>query len=93
MLAAGLLATPQYVSEVYGQETSVRNYGAFYGGNGYLFACQVIEVAVLSAWTFVLMGGFFWIMRVGAREHSGRGKPSSAPSTPSRASSSGRQPP
>jgi hypothetical protein len=29
----------------------------FYGGDGRLLACQVIEVLVLAAWTTVFMGG------------------------------------
>lgn len=64
VLMVGFLATPYFMNSVYGYDESEGLYGVFYGGNGKVLACQVIEIVVVTAWTAVLMGGFFLICKM-----------------------------
>lgn len=57
VLFVGLLANPEYISQVYGDKPY---WGAFYpGGGGNLFACQLIGVLVILGWTVANMALFF----------------------------------
>jgi ammonium transporter, Amt family len=60
VLFPGLLAREKYVAEAYG---TTGNAGIFYGGNGKILACQLCEIAVLSAWVMGLMGVFFFVLK------------------------------
>jgi len=62
VLYVGLMAKEQYVLQVYGRTDSP--YGAFYGGGGELFGCQLIGVLVITTWVCGLLGPFFYAMSV-----------------------------
>jgi hypothetical protein len=45
LIFTGLFATPSGVRMVYGAAKTADSFGAFYGGNGKLLACQVGQPA------------------------------------------------
>ena len=64
VLAVGFFATEEYVGEFYGVfPGSARRWGVFYGGDGRLLACQVVEVLVIIAWSGTIFATYFWAMR------------------------------
>jgi len=58
ILLVGFFARQEYVEDYYGTRPGgARRWGLFFGGDGTLLACQVMEVLLLSAWTVVFTGG------------------------------------
>ncbi|GAB4818259.1 hypothetical protein N2152v2_005305 [Parachlorella kessleri] len=59
LLAPGFFATQTSTEQVY---TYARDWGVFYGGQGYQLGVQVLGVVVIAAWTCCLSGAAFWLL-------------------------------
>ena len=64
VIFTGLFATEGYVTQAYGAPWGKTEYGIFYGGSGALLGNQILEVFIIFVWVGVLMGGFFYSMKV-----------------------------
>lgn len=60
VIVPGLFATTEYVGQAYVNG----KYGAFMGGGGHLLACQIIGILVIAAWTCVLTGALFFVLKM-----------------------------
>lgn len=66
LLAASAFATKEGVFRVYGESfanNAPNGYGFIMGGNGSLFACAVIGILSIGAWTVATMLPFFYGLR------------------------------
>ncbi|EFJ40601.1 hypothetical protein VOLCADRAFT_84428 [Volvox carteri f. nagariensis] len=69
----GLLAKPQYMADVYGDDglaDSVKaagKYGILYGGHGQVLLCQLIEAVAICLWVGLMMGTFFYVFKAAKR--------------------------
>jgi ammonium transporter, Amt family len=65
VIAVGLFANPQRMSQVYG-EAAAQHPGFFYsfptGPNFDLFGCQVVGLLLIVSWTFITMFPFFLLL-------------------------------
>ena len=65
VIFVGLFATEGYVGQAYGAPWGTKvEYGIFYGGSGALLGNQILEVFIIFVWVGVIMGGFFYSMKV-----------------------------
>ncbi|KAI8468134.1 MAG: putative amt protein [Monoraphidium minutum] len=63
-LFVGLFAREEYVLEFYGSPANAgRRWGAFFGGDGRLLACQLIALLAAASWVAAIFVPFFWAMR------------------------------
>lgn len=63
-LFVGLFARQEYVEDFYGlPATAGRRWGAFFGGDGRLLACQIIAILAAVAWVCAVLVPYFWAMR------------------------------
>lgn len=62
VLFVGLMAKEKYTQQVYGDDNP--RYGAFYGGGGELFACQLTGVVSITAWVCCMLGPFFYGLKL-----------------------------
>jgi len=58
VIAVGLFAEPDRVSNAYGYDAS----GIFYGGSAKLLLCQILLILFVIAWTFLIMAPLFYIL-------------------------------
>lgn len=56
---SGLVAKNEFLNQAYVRLPNAP-YGGFYGGGGYLFVCQLIEVLVIFGWVTATMGPLFF---------------------------------
>jgi Amt family ammonium transporter len=60
IIVTGLLAAPHYVDQAFLNG----HFGAFYpGSSGKLFACQIVGLLVITAWTCFWSGALFLVLR------------------------------
>ncbi|KAG2487831.1 hypothetical protein HYH03_013548 [Edaphochlamys debaryana] len=76
LLFTGLLASENYITQVYNITPGHNRMGLFYGGHAQLLLCQFIAVCVIAGWSAfnmtVLFGGlhFSGLLRVGAEKEA-----------------------
>mmetsp|Transcript_13091 Transcript_13091/g.32025 ORF Transcript_13091/g.32025 Transcript_13091/m.32025 type:complete len:322 (-) Transcript_13091:129-1094(-) len=63
MLFTGLLASEDYVVEVYKVKRGSGLQGIFYGGHAQLLLCQFIAVCVIVGWVVFWANVYFWAVR------------------------------
>lgn len=64
LIAVGFFAQTEFVMQVGGfEEATPAIKGIFYGGNGALLACQVIEILVILAWVTVFITPYFKFLK------------------------------
>ncbi|GBG28790.1 Ammonium transporter [Hondaea fermentalgiana] len=66
LIVVGFFAKTEFVQELAGFDESVsyKDFsGVFYGGNGKLLGCQLVEIAVILPWVSVLIFPYFYLLR------------------------------
>jgi Amt family ammonium transporter len=64
LIMGGFFASKQFMAEYRGEPESDDFAGVFYGGNGKLLACQVVEIVVIMAWVAAFIGPYFYFLKV-----------------------------
>mmetsp|Transcript_5342 Transcript_5342/g.11011 ORF Transcript_5342/g.11011 Transcript_5342/m.11011 type:complete len:495 (+) Transcript_5342:800-2284(+) len=66
LIAVGFFAKTEFVQELAGFDESVayQDYsGVFYGGNGILLGCQLVEIVCIVPWVTALIFPYFFVLR------------------------------
>jgi Amt family ammonium transporter len=64
LIMGGFFASKQFMAEYRGEPESDDFAGVFYGGNGKLLACQIVEIVVIMAWVAAFIGPYFYFLKV-----------------------------